>query len=581
MKIKFLFSLAVLSLLFTSCSKSDLSLNEELSSNEQATQPISQERIEFMESLSVNLEDATLISVDYPDGTSEEVYLVDGDIMIPKKEYEELTNPENAIALRQWYTGHTVTNWQNIHVLGFNGGPFGLTNNMQTGLANAIWNYQMLDIGLTFTFGFGTSTAELENADIVVLRAMEGSGGFAGFPSGGVPWKWVVINTGLDNGDLEVIEHVISHEIAHCLGMRHNDWETRISCNENVNEGFLHVHIPGTPMGVDYSENVSLFNACYNPSTDGNFNTNDRTMLEYLYPPAYIANDSWTTASDGSRGWHIGDFNGDGSDDIFRYNSGTCGAEVFLSNGFSFVNAGCWTLAGVEESGWHIGDFNGDGKDDIFRYNQGSCGAEVFLSNGNSFVSAGCWTTAGNGNRGWYIGDFNGDGKDDIFRYNEESCGAEVLLSNGSSFNNPTCWTLAGANAGDWYLGDFNGDGKTDIFRYNEGVCGAEMFLSTGSSFSGINCWTTTGYGDRDWHLGDFDGDGNADIFRYNEGNCGAAMMLSTGSSFAGINCWTTAGSGERDWPVGDFNGDGRADIFRYLPGISGADVFLSTGNSF
>ena len=115
---------------------------------------------------------------------------------------------------------------------------------------------------------------------------------------------------------------------------------------------------------------------------------------------------------------------------------GGSGADVFLSNGSSFVSAGSWTGAG-NDAHWYVGDFNGDGKDDIFRHNAGVSGAEVFLSNGSSFISAGSWTGAGNDGR-WYVGDFNGDASDDIMRYSPGVSGGEVFLSNGSSFNQLT-----------------------------------------------------------------------------------------------------------------------------------------------
>jgi hypothetical protein len=139
----------------------------------------------------------------------------------------------------------------------------------------------------------------------------------------------------------------------------------------------------------------------------------------------------------GPNGWYVGDFNGDGKDDIFRYcpsgkpgcGAGS-GAEVQLSSGTGFGPPVSWTGAGFgfAPDGWYVGDFNGDGKDDIFRYcpfGQPVCGsgsgAQVFLSNGQQFVgdlgpAKPGWTGAGYGYapKGWYVGDFNGDGKDDI-----------------------------------------------------------------------------------------------------------------------------------------------------------------------
>ena len=284
MKIKFLFSLAVLAILFTSCTKNDATPNPEMSPNETVTEPISQDGITFMETLSFNLEDAELITAEYPDGTSEEVYLVEGDIMIPKKKYEEITNPENEAELRQWYGVQTVNNWVGYHVLGYNANnSFGLSNNMQTAMAWAVWNYNNLNIGLSFTYSYGSTASEIGNADIVVYRNGQGVGGSAGPPSGGLPYKWVILQNGLSNANINTIEHIITHEIAHCLGMRHNDWWSRSSCGQNVSEGGTAIVIPGTPWGEDNSGNGSLFNACYPSVTDGEFNFYDRRMMEYLY----------------------------------------------------------------------------------------------------------------------------------------------------------------------------------------------------------------------------------------------------------------------------------------------------------
>jgi len=97
-----------------------------------------------------------------------------------------------------------------------------------------------------------------------------------------------------------------------------------------------------------------------------------------LYPPEA------GRAGHGTDGWYVGDFNGDGKDDIFRYIAGTSGADVFLSTGTKFASAGSWTGAGHGTDGWHVGDFNGDGRDDIFRYMPGISGAEVFLASSST-----------------------------------------------------------------------------------------------------------------------------------------------------------------------------------------------------
>jgi hypothetical protein len=135
----------------------------------------------------------------------------------------------------------------------------------------------------------------------------------------------------------------------------------------------------------------------------------------------------------------VGDFNGDGKDDIFRYVPGVSGAQVFLSTGAKFNYAGSWTGAGHGTDGWYVGDCNGDGRDDIFRYVPGVSGAQVFLSDGTKFVYSGSWTGAGHGTDGWYVGDYNGDGWADIFRYVAGISGADAFLST---------WTMGSTAAG-------------------------------------------------------------------------------------------------------------------------------------
>jgi hypothetical protein len=289
---------------------------------------------------------------------------------------------------------------------------------------------------------------------------------------------------------------------------------------------------------------------------------------DFVGMEAFTYGGIWTPAGSGSDNtWHVGDFNGDGKDDIFRYLNDS-GEQVFVSTGSGFAYSSVWSGAGNGSDGkWHVGDFNGDGKDDAFRFIAGS-GDQMFLSSGSVFYWNGVWTPAGAGSDGtWHVGDFNGDGKDDVFRY---LGGEDVFLSNGSSFGNESMWSTAGAGSdGKWYIGDFNGDGKDDLFRALGGT-GNQVFLSTGSNFVYGGLWTPASVGtDGTWHVGDFNGDGKDDIFRYLAGQSGADVFLSNGSTFVYDTSWTGAGIGvDNQWYVGDFNGGGADDIFRYLDGV-------------
>jgi hypothetical protein len=153
---------------------------------------------------------------------------------------------------------------------------------MQTALQWSVANFNRLNINLNFTLTFGTNY----NAyDMVVYRVTNsGGGGSAGFPSGGAPNKFIIINSGTSSFDTNVVEHVITHEMGHSVGLRHTDYFDRsYSCGSGGNEGdggVGAINIPGTPTGIDPN---SIMLACFGTGEDGEFGSFDVTALEYLY----------------------------------------------------------------------------------------------------------------------------------------------------------------------------------------------------------------------------------------------------------------------------------------------------------
>jgi hypothetical protein len=118
------------------------------------------------------------------------------------------------------------------------------------------------------------------------------------------------------------------------------------------------------------------------------------------------------------------------------------GINVFLSDGTRFGNDGNWTPAQLlpNQGGWTVGDFNGDGRSDVFRYVNGETGADMYLSDGSgAFVHDTGWTTAGlyvpegQPGGGWYVGDFDGNRIEDLFRHvpvdNDIGPGVQVFLA--------------------------------------------------------------------------------------------------------------------------------------------------------
>ncbi|MGK7389415.1 MAG: M57 family metalloprotease [Candidatus Cyclobacteriaceae bacterium M2_1C_046] len=211
-------------------------------------------------------------------------YILEKDIAITPETLEGMLSSDlfhEGPVGEQYRTYNLVSTPRTVRVLGYTGGSNALDSKMRTALQWSVDNYNRINTNLSFTLSFGTGTS---NADIVVYRVSGGAGGSAGFPEGGRPYKWVQIYSGTSNYDTNVVEHVITHEMGHCLGMRHSDYFNRsLSCGSGGNEGSSGVgavHVPGTPSGYDSN---SLMNACFSSSEDGEFGYYDVRALEYLY----------------------------------------------------------------------------------------------------------------------------------------------------------------------------------------------------------------------------------------------------------------------------------------------------------
>jgi len=278
MKIKKLPLLLLASgLFFTSCQKDDIS-DTTLDDSLNATSELTPETIDKIKALHFNPVDATVGKIMLPDGSYEKTYIVEGDIALNSSQLNSMSTAE--ITNKQYRTNNLVSNNRTIRVIGYTGGSQALTSKQRTALQYAINNYNALNIGLTFTLTFGTNYSPY---DIVVYQTNNGqAGGVAGFPSGGNPYKYVQIYSGMESYSVDTNEHVMTHEIGHTLGMRHTDWFSRQSCGQSGESAGADgaVLIPGTPSGYDAT---SVMLACFSANEDGEFGANDITAFEYLY----------------------------------------------------------------------------------------------------------------------------------------------------------------------------------------------------------------------------------------------------------------------------------------------------------
>ena len=260
----------------------------------------------------------------------------------------------------------------------------------------------------------------------------------------------------------------------------------------------------------------------------------------------------------------IGDFNGDGRDDLLWRHIGDGATVMWLQNGLNPSGGGAtvwqhdtdWSIVGVQ-------DFNGDGRDDVLWRNAQTGVTEIWHQNGLSPVSGG--TTSWQHDTSWMVvgtGDFDGDGKGDILWRGDDGQ-TEIWRQDGLTTVSATTtiwqhgidWAVAG-------IGDFNGDGRDDVLWRHPSDGHTEMWFLNGAAPVGggatvwqhDNTWTVQG-------VADFNGDNRDDIL-WRKTTGATEIWLENGLNPVGGGA--TAWQHDTAWAVqgvGDFNGDSKGDV--------------------
>ena len=223
-----------------------------------------------------------LIQAGFPDDdimTVGDLVYVGRDAEVPLEASREMVTVDGATTDEQYRTTNLVS--VALRVICINGAV--LTGTLSQGLNAAIANYN----ALALSFRMVRTSGSVTGCDAVItVRLTSGTGGSSGFPSGGRPFNAINIGSGLASFDVNTIEHVFTHELGHCLGLRHSDFFNRsISCggaatNEG-NGGVGAILIPGTPSGATVGG--SVMNSCFRALETGEFSPSDIAALRALY----------------------------------------------------------------------------------------------------------------------------------------------------------------------------------------------------------------------------------------------------------------------------------------------------------
>jgi hypothetical protein len=219
----------------------------------------------------------------------------------------------------------------------------------------------------------------------------------------------------------------------------------------------------------------------------------------------------------------VGDFNGDGNLDIAALNSSVSNGTlvILLGNGDGTFRIGpTGPPLGSEPTGIALGDFNGNGIEDLAISNAASSNVMLLLGNGDgSFTVASTTTIPGSNPSNLVAADFNGNGTLDLAVAND--LGTEILLGqgNGTFTTGPPISAPPGSINVIRAVGDFNGDGIPDLLMVQGTESGIAksivIYLGTGGgAFSQSTSYSLQGTDPFVDYVvaGDFNGDGIPDF---------------------------------------------------------------------
>ena len=311
-------------------------------------------------------------------------------------------------------------------------------------------------------------------------------------------------------------------------------------------------------------------------SVVGDFNGDRRPDLAVASDTTNLV-DIFLTATDGTLGtptqvdpggelrrWtdalEVGDFDGDGDDDLAVAVFGASKVSVFMSNRDGTFSTPVDYSVPQAPQDIEAADVNNDGNVDLVVGGVINQLATVLIGDANgTFTAAGTFPT-GDNTTSLTSADFNGDGNIDIASTNWNSRTVGIALGDGAgTFSFHGSFDTAGrAEAG--VVGDFNGDGVLDLAVASNDVRTVEIFNGLGNGdFELVNTYQSAVSAQN--MLGeDINGDGLTDLL-IGSRNFALQVMLGTGNSGFSRGISLEAGVWESSAAVGDFDLDGQVEI--------------------
>ena len=260
----------------------------------------------------------------------------------------------------------------------------------------------------------------------------------------------------------------------------------------------------------------------------------------------------------------VGDFDGNGFDDILWYSPGA-GSDTIWYSGAHHSHTDVEVDTPEGDLIPLVADFNGDGRSDILWYDVTGAHSTLWTSGPHRSFLARPFAAVGGG----YLpvaGDFDGDGHADILWYGPGAIHDFVWYGNGDGTFD---WRGIGIDGNyEPLAGDFNGDGRTDVLFYGAGTAPDVLAYGTTTRwvFSSHDITQDATFVPV---VGDYDGDGRADIAWYGDGAQLDQLWFATATTATFHTVVTNVPASSLRPFAGRFDGGTRSEIFWYAPGLA------------